>query len=69
MADFEKTVAFVVNGETTATLGADGKLEPSKALQVRIDQIDNRSEIARQEWIVKTFGTGDPGNPGPLADH
>ena len=53
---------FVVNGEQTATIGTDGKLEPTKAAKVRADQVDRRAELGKQAWIDATYSSPDTMN-------
>ncbi len=62
MSKSSKSIAFIVNGQEAANIGADGQLKPLTAPEVRVEQIDNRAELGRQAWIDEKFGGDAPGD-------
>lgn len=57
MSEINQPVVFSFNGQEIAKIGADGKLLPAQAPIVRLDQIDNRSDIGKQAWIDLNYGS------------
>jgi hypothetical protein len=62
MSKPSKSIAFIVNGQETANIGADGQLKPLTTPEVRVEQIYSRAELGRQAWIVEKFGGDAPGD-------
>lgn len=63
MSQPTRPVVFILNDQPIAKIGPSGKLEPAHVPKVRVDQIDNRSDLGKQEWIEEKFGRHNPGDP------
>ncbi len=62
MSKSSKSITFIVNGQETANIGADGQFKPLTTPETRVEQIDNRAELGKHAWIVEKFGGDAPGD-------
>lgn len=65
MSQSAKPVVFILNDQPIAKVCSSGKLEPTHVPKVRIEQIDNRSDLGKQARIEKKFGRHNPGDANP----